>query len=328
MTAYIGIDVSKRKLDGAWLRDPATGKIKTKVWNNDAAGFAALQDWVVHQTGLTLSDIHVVMEATGVYHEALAQTLHDAGAQVSVINPAHIRDFAKSLGVRGKNDKKDSVVLARYGATQQPALWAPEPTAIRQLKALVARLEALDTDIQRETNRREKAEVTQTTEVMASIDTVLAALRAERDRLARDIDDHIDRHPDLKNDQQLLQSIPGVGPAVSLRLMTTLRSRVFASARQAAAFIGVVPIPWESGHSVRARPRLSKAGAPKLRRLLYMAAVVSLRYNPDIAAQYQRLTRRGKPAMSALGAAMRKLVHTAFGVLKHQTPYQPQAASL
>jgi transposase len=320
MPAYIGIDVSKHKLDCAWLRDPASGQVKTQVWNNDTAGFTALQDGLMRQTGLALTEIQVVMEATGVYHEALAQALYEAGAQVCLMNPARIRDFAKSLGVRGKNDTKDSVVLARYGATQQPALWAPEPQPIRELKARIARLEALDADIQRENNRREKAEVTQASDVIQSIDTVLATLRAERKRLARDIDDHIDRHPTLKNDRQLLQSIPGIGPAVSLRLMTTLRSRAFASARQVAAFVGVVPVPWESGTSVRGRPHLSKAGAPKLRRFLYMAALVSLKYNPDIAAQYQRLIHRGKPAMSALGAAMRKLVHIAFGVLKHQTP--------
>lgn len=138
----------------------------------------------------------------------------------------------------------------RTGAQQRAALQVGPPikinhgrAAIRKLKARVARLEALDTDIQRETNRREKAEVAQDTEVMASIDTVWAALRAERDRLARDIDDHIDCHPDLKNDQQLLQSISGVGPAVSPRLMTTRYSRAFASARQATAFVGVVPVP-------------------------------------------------------------------------------------
>ena len=326
MSAFIGIDVSKHKLDCAWLREPAAGKVKTKVLSNDARGHAQLQRWLEQHTGQPIATCHIVLEATGIYHEALAYALHDAGAGVSVINPAQIRDFGKGLGVRGKTDAKDSVVLARYAATQRPAFWQPEPAAIRELKARVARLEALDSDIQRECNRREKSEVTGDTEIIASIETVLSALRAERARLARDIDAHIDGHPELKHDQALLQSIPGIGPAVSLRLMTTLRSRSFASARQAAAFAGLVPVPWESGRSVYKAPRLSKAGSPRLRRLLYMAAVVSLRYNPDIAAQYARLTGRGKTSMSALGAAMRKLMHIAYGVLKTQIPYQAQVA--
>ena len=139
---------------------------------------------------------------------------------------------------------------------------------------------------------------------------VLGAVGMSPEQLEKElkwIDDHIDGHPELKQDRDLLESIPGVGPKVSVRLMATLRSRLFDSARQAAAFVGLVPVPHESGSSVRGRPRLSKAGAPALRRRLYMAAVVSLRYNPDIAAQYHRLTARGQPKMSALAAAMRKL---------------------
>jgi len=286
----------------------------------------AVLDWLAKQTAAPTDQIHIIMEATGIYHEALAQTLYDAGLGVSVMNPSQVREFAKSLGVRGKNDRKDSVVLARYGATRRPDLWQPESTALRQLKARLARLEALDKEFQRECNRREQAEVAETDEIIGSIDTMLSTLCAERDRLARDIEDPIDRHPDLKKDRALLKSVPGIGPTVARRLLATLRSRNFTSARQAAAFIGVIPVPWESGRSVHGPPRLSKAGNPKLRQQLYMAAVVSLKHNPDIAAQYRRLTERGKSSMSALGAAMRKLVHIAYGVLKHQTPYQPQGA--
>lgn len=326
MTAYIGIDVSKHKLDCAWLRDPTAGQVKTRVFRNEPGGMTALVDWLAQHTGQPAAACHVVIEATGVYHEALAQTLYDAGLAVSVVNPAYSQAFAQSLGQRQKTDKKDSVMLARYGAAHQPAVWHPEPRAVRELKDRIARLEALDTDIQRECNRREKAGVAGADQVVASIDTVLSTLRAERDRLARDIDDHIDRHPELQADRDLLASIPGIGPSVSLRLMATLRSRAFTSARQAAAFAGLVPVRHESGRSVQRAPHLSKAGAPALRRRLYMAAVVAMRHNPDVKAQYHRLTCRGKSRMSALGAAMRKLVHIAYGVLKHRIPYQPQIA--
>ncbi|PMR72963.1 transposase, partial [Billgrantia endophytica] len=238
--------------------------------------------------------------------------------------PAQVRDFSRSLGVRGKTDKKDSVVLARYGATQQPECWQPEPEEVRKLKALAARLDAMDKDIHRERNRREKAEFIMATDILRSIDDILLALTRERDRLQQQIDDHLDQHPGLKRDRVLLQTIPGVGPAVSLRLLAMLRSRAFQSARQAAAFAGLVPVSWESGSSVRMRPRLSKAGNPKLRQSLYMAAVVGLRRNPDISALYRRLTGNGKSTMAALGAAMRKLIHIAYGILKTQTEYRSQ----
>ena len=137
-------------------------------------------------------------------------------------------------------------------------------------------------------------------------------MSAERRRLIELIEEHIDRYPDLKADRERLKSIPGVGPVMARYMMALLRSHAFGSASQAAAYLGLVPIHRESG---------SKAS---LRAKLYMAAVVAIQHNPDIQAHYQRLLRKGKTKMAALVAAMRKLVHICFGVLKHQTPYQVQ----
>lgn len=321
----IGIDVSKLKLDCVWIRDLAGMKVKSKVQANTPAGHQALIDWAMKQTGEVITGLHFVMEATGVYHEALAYALHDAGARVSVVNPARIRDYAKSLGSQTKTDKKDSVIIARYGMTQSPQLWLPERVEVRQLKALIARCDAVKQDIRRELNRMEKAQVSAvSTEVYTSIETVHAQLEAERKRLESLIDNHIDRHPGLKEDRALLESIPGVGPVISQQMVAVIRSRSFNWASECAAFLGLVPIERESGSSVRGRPRLSKQGDGRIRAKLYMAAVVATRHNPDIRRQYNRLLKRGKSKMSAIGAAMRKLVHICFGVLKHQTPYRPQ----
>lgn len=321
----IGIDVSKAKLDCLWLRDPVSLKIKSKVFPNTPAGYQTLLAWLEKQTGEAATQCHCVMEATGIYHEGLAYALHEAGVRISVINPAQLREYAKSLGTRTKTDKKDSLVIARYGATQQPRPWQPEPAEVRQLKALLARYEAVKQDIQRELNRLEKARITQaSTEVLTSIETVHQQLDAERTRLEALIDEHIDQYPDLKQDRELLESIPGVGPVISQQMVALLRSRSFTAASQCAAFLGLVPVQHESGSSVRGRPRLSKAGNAQLRAKLYMAAVVATRHNPDIRTQYERLLRHGKSKMSALGAAMRKLVQICFGVLKHQKPYLPQ----
>jgi len=201
----------------------------------------------------------------------------------------------------------------------------PERTEVRQLKALIARCDAVKQDIQRELNRMEKAQVSAvSTEVRTSIETVHAQLEAERKRLESLIDNHIDRHPGLKDDRALLESIPGVGPVISQQMVAVIRSRSFNWASECAAFLGLVPIEHESGSSVRGRPRLSKQGDGRIRAKLYMAAVVATRHNPDIRHQYNRLLKRGKSKMAAIGAAMRKLVHICFGVLKHQTPYRPQ----
>jgi transposase len=321
----IGIDVSKAKLDCLWIRDLAAMKVKGKVQPNTAHGHQALLDWATKQSGSPASELHFVMEATGVYHEALAYTLHEAGARVSVINPARIRDYARSLGNLSKNDRKDSVVIARYGMTQSPSLWEPEAREIRELKALIARLEAVKEDIERERNRLEKAIVSNVSgEVRTSIETVQGQLETEKARLESLIDDHMDNHPGLKQDRELLESIPGVGPVVAQQMVAVLRSRPFDKARQCAAFLGLVPIEKQSGTSVYSPARLSKQGSGRIRAKLYMAAIVSTRWNPDIREQYQRLLRNGKCRMAALGAAMRKLVQICFGVLKHQVPYEPQ----
>ncbi len=324
--AIIGIDVSKKKLDCLWLKDQLTGKVKSRVFTNSPAGYSALLDWAQKQTNEERETLHFIMEATGIYHEALATQMYQAGAKVSVVNPAQVCNYAKSLGRRTKTDKKDSMVLARYGATQAPRLWQPEPEEIRLLKAFIARINAVEQDIQREKNRLEKAEIVQVSdEILISIHTVLKQLEKEKARLEALINKHIDQHPMLKRDRQLLESIPGVGPVISRVMLSVIRSREFNSASQCAAYLGLNPVQHESGSSVRRKARLSKAGDARVRAKLYMAAVVCIQHNPDIKRQYERLIKRGKAKMSALGAAMRKLVHICFGVLKHQTLYQAQA---
>ncbi len=321
----IGIDVSKAKIDCLWLRDVTTAKVKSKVFKNCADGHSELRQWATKNTKTTLENIHFIMEATGIYHEALAYSLYDAGAKVSVANPAQISSYAKSFGVRSKTDKKDSMVIARFGVTQQPRLWQPEPSEIRTLKALISRYEAVSKDIQREENRLEKATVGLVSdEILISIETILIQLKIEKKRLEDLINKHLNKHPNLKKDQALLESIPGIGPIVSRLMISVIRSREFVAAPQCAAFLGLVPVQYESGSSVRGRSRLSKAGNASIRAKLYMAAIVAIQHNPDIKQQYERLLKNGKSKMSALGAAMRKLVQICFGVLKHQTPYQSQ----
>ena len=327
--AFIGIDVSKEKLDVLWLRQSAPQKIKTRVFRNHRPLLHEVAAWLLKQTGDVPEQVHVVMEATSVYHENLAYALHDAGFQVYVANPARVKEFARSEGVLCKTDKKDSLVLALYAQEKHTrlTLWQPEAKEIRQLRSLMARLEALEKDLQREQNRQEKGLATDTSErVMASIEDMIAALKEEIRKLKEDINDHIDGHPTLKHDRALLMSIPGVAEVCSLQLLALLRSRSFACARESAAFIGVVPVHRESGSSLRGQSRISKAGRSSIRQKLYMAAVTACQYNPDIRALKQRMQAKGKAGMTIVVAAMRKLVHIAFGVLKHQQEYVPQAA--
>jgi len=322
----IGIDVSKNKLDCALINGSNHAKFKFKVVSNSEDGFIALIDWLSKHIKSTVPEYHFVMEATGVYHERCAEWLFNTDSKVSVVNPAHIKYYGKSLGVRSKNDKKDSVVLARYGLTQKPIAWEPEAPEIRILKALASRLDAIEKDILREKNRHEKSSINPCSDsVLDSIKMILAVLNEEKTNLERLIDLHINQYEYLQHNYALLLTIPGVGPVVSRYMLIVIGSRTFKSASQCAAYIGLVPIQNESGSSLRGRSRLSKAGNPVIRAKLYMAAISALQHNPDIKIQNQRLLKNGKSKMSALCAAMRKLVHICFGVIKHQRPYQVQA---
>lgn len=320
---YLGIDVSKDKLDCALL-DVAKDKIKAKAVKNDVHGFKELQTWLKKQKAEVP---HVVMEPTGVYHEPAAFYLADAGLTVSFVNPAQMRNFAQGIGVKTKTDKKDSEVLARFGNTQKPEAWIPPPASARTLKALLARRDAVADDLQREKNRQEKLVATETPPlVLQSIEASIAFLKEELKRLQKSIDDLIDKDPDLRGKKDLLETIPGVGKRVSDHITALLAARNFERAEQLAAYLGLVPVQWESGSSVRGRPRMSKAGPAHLRKLLYMPALVAIRKNAHVQALYQRLIANGKSKMAAIGAAMRKLAHLCFGVVKTGRAYEPNFA--
>lgn len=320
---YLGIDVAKAKLDCSLLNS-STGKVRSKTVPNTDNGFEDLQEWLVKHKAPTP---HVVMEPTGVYHEAAALALTDAGLKVSLVNPAQLRKFAQGLGVKTKTDKADSAVLARYGATQNPPAWEPPSASVRKLKALLARRDAVADDLQRELNRQEKSEVSTTPdEVKESIIDSVKFLKAELKRLQKLIDEHISNDPDLRGKKDLLESIPGVGARVSDHMTALLAGRTFERAEQLAAYLGLVPVQWESGSSVHGRPRMSKAGPAHLRKLLYMPALTAIRCNPHIMALEERLTARGKSKMAAIGAAMRKLAHLCFGVVNSGKPYNPNFA--
>lgn len=320
---YLGMDIAKAKLDCCLLLNEASDKRKSKVIPNTKAGVSALLEWIVKQ-GVSIAQLHVVMDATGVYHEQAALALVDAGVMVSIINPAQVKDFGRGLGIRTKTDGVDSVVLAKYGALLKPAAWQPPAVEVRALQALLARRNAVADDLRRELNRQEKSEAIETPAlIVQSIAQSIAFLETELKRLQQAIDDHIDRYPGLKRDMTLLTSIPAVGERVGNNLLAIMHGNRFESAEQVAAYLGLVPIERQSGSTVLGRARLSKAGPARVRAVLYMAAVVATQYNPHVKALYERLLARGKSKMSAIGAAMRKLVHLCFGVIKTQLPYHP-----
>ena len=310
----LGIDIAKRTFDVALMRE---GRLKFKTFDNAPEGFAALYQWL---EGLGVGTFHACLEATGPYGEALAETLHDAGHAVSVANPAQVKDFARSLLTRNKTDRVDAAVLARFCAALSPPHWEPAPEHERVLRALLRRLAALEETRQQEQNRLDVA----LPAVRDTLQRHLAYLDWEIGELRQRIQDHIDQHPDLRQKQDLLRTIPGIGPVVSQNLLSfASRIQAFDGARQLAAFAGLTPRRIESGTSIRGKTRLSKVGHADLRKLLYFPAMNAVRHNPLIRAFAERLKANGKAPKLILAAAMRKLLHIAFGVLKSGQPFDP-----
>lgn len=320
----LGIDVSKDKLDCALLRQSSPGHRLDKCVSNSAAGVNQLLAWLLRNDA-TAATTRVILEPTGVYHERATCLLHQAGCTVCLVNPARLRHYANAIGVVSKNDQIDAALLARYGATEPLTPWQPPSEAARLLTALLARREALCIDIQRESNRLEKAQCAMDTPkvVTTSIIKTRTFLQKELAALDAKIKQHIDNDPTLKHNDKLLQSINGVGPRVAAGMNALMSSKVFTNAEALACYIGLNPVEHQSGSSVRGRTTLSKRGSARMRKLLYLPAVTATKCNPQVRDVYTRLIARGACKMSALGAAMRKLAHLCFGVLHSGKPYDP-----
>jgi transposase len=313
----LGIDISKAKFDVALLRDD--GKLRHKVFPNTETGYHQLSDWLSKHH---VEQVHACVEATGTYSDALALHLHTSGHRVSVVNPAVIKAFAKTEMSRTKTDKRDASLIARYCLTHQPSAWSPPPPEISELQALLRRLEALVDMRQQESNRLEAGIAAAS--VKESVTDHISYLDSQIAQTQSLIKDHIDQNPTLKQQRELLSSIPGIGDLTAAKLLAEIIDiNHYSSARQVAAFAGLVPRHHQSGTSVRGKPRLCKVGAARLRKALYLPAIVATQHNPTIKAMSQRLKDRGKCPMQIIGAAMRKLIHIAFGVLKSGKPFDP-----
>lgn len=293
-------------------------KWRHKAFTNNNQGFESLRDWLTVQCGD--AQIRVCMEATNIYWEALAQYLCDSGFYVSVINPALAKAHVQALGLRSKSDAIGSKGLALFGAQMQPAAWVAPSASERRLRSLVLRLQSLIEMQTQESNRTETARA----DVLPSLQTHLKWLAQEIKRIEKEISDTLDDDPDLKRKRQLLDSIPGIGQkTLSTLLAYGLADGRFANARQFAAFAGLSPRIYESGSSVKGKPRMSKVGHSALRKALFMPAMVTLYKTTWGKVFRDRLAANGKAPKLMIGAMMRKLVQVAFGVLQSGKPFDP-----
>ena len=312
--SVLGIDIAKQKFDVALLVD---GKTKHKACKNSVEGFEALMIWLEKQG---VKKVHACLEATGNYGEDLAIYLHEAGQMVSIVNPARIKGFGQSELIRTKTDKIDAALIARFCLALKPGPWSPPSSEIRSLRALVRRVDSLINMRSQEKNRISTAHESVIPLVKEHIDY----LNKEIEKIRKQIADLIDQDPNLKDNRELLVSIPGIGTATIPHILAELDDlEKFNHVRELVSFIGLAPRETLSGSSIKGKPRLCKIGHARLRKALYMPALVSIQCNPVMIAFYNRLKEKGKNGKVIVCAIMRKLVHVIFGILKSGKKYDP-----
>jgi transposase len=318
----LGIDVAKAKFDVALLRPGH--KPRCAAFSNDRQGFRALWAWLARHNAR--QGVWACLEATGRYGLELAHFLHQAAVPVSVVNPACIKAFAQAELRRTKTDGVDAQVIAHFCRALEPAAWQPPAPEVAELQALARRLEDLQAMCGEDRNRLQDPGTPQA--VQASLREVLAVLEQQIVGIKRQMADHIRRHPSLQAQLELLRSIPGIGFITAVVLLGEIGALTrFRSARQLAAYAGVVPCHRLSGASLRGRSRMSKRGNARLRKALYWPAIVAMRHNPLLRAFAQRLRAAGKPTLVIIGAVMRKLLHQVFGILRSGQPFDPNHRS-
>jgi transposase len=307
---FVGIDVSKVRLDVA-VRP--SGELSRVTYNANGITTVLAQLRQVRPA-------RIVMEATCGLERPLLRALVDAALPVIVVNPRQVRDFAKATGQLAKTDTLDAPVLARFAEVIRPALRVIPDAPTQELAALLARRRQVLAMQQAEQNRLDRA----SDRVRKRIAAHVHWLSDERARLDEELDDMIQRSPGWRAREELLQSVPGIGPVMSRTVLAELPELGLLSRKQMAVLVGVAPFNRDSGR-LRGH-RTIWGGRASVRPVLYMATLVATRWNPVIRPFYQRLRAAGKAPKVALVAAMRKLLTLLNAMVHDGTPWRPVAA--
>jgi transposase len=308
----VGIDVAKATLDVAALPGGAAWSVA-----NDAAGLGALVARVQ-----ALAPTLVVLEATGGYERALVVALATAGLPLVIANPRQVRAFARAVGQLAKTDRLDAGVLARFGQQVQPTPRPLPDATVQVLDALLARRRQLLEMLTAEKNRLGIAPPA----LHRSLHQHIRWLERQLAALDDDLDGQIQASPVWRAKDNLLQSVPGVGPVLSRTLLGKLPELGTLSRRQIAALVGVAPLARDSG-TWRGRRHVGGGRAP-VRTALYMAAVTAAFHNPVLRPFYQRLRAAGKPAKVAFVAIARRLLTILNAMVRSNTAWRAGADAL
>jgi transposase len=315
---FCGIDVSAETLAVAVIEPDQA--VQQREFANTPSGHKALLTWLGKRKVL----VRVSLEATGIYSMDLALALDAAGEiEVAVLNPKQVHDFARSIR-RSKTDSADAQVLAEFGMRMKFVAWQRPSQSALALRAISRHIEALGLEHTRAFNRLHAAQGSIATPrcVVDDLKRSLATLERRMKKLRREARAQIDSQDRLREQFQLLTSVPGIAEISALQILGELVLLApDLKARQWVARSGLDPVHQDSGTSVHKPARISRAGSRHLRRALYMPALASVRWDPHLKAFYESLLARHKRKMQALVAVARKLLHAIYGIFKSRTPY-------
>lgn len=311
---YVGIDIAK-----LWLDVAIRGGEEFRVENTPLG----LEELV---TRLKELDVElVVMEATGGYEREVALKLGTSEIPLAVVNPRQVRDFAKALGRLAKTDEIDARVLAHFAEVISPQAQEPLDEDVLELKELVARRKQLVTML---TSERQRYNQARSTRVRKDVKAHVAFLKKQLRDADNDIDGRLKSSAFWKEEADLLASVPGVGPVMTMSIISSLPELGTLNRKQVSALVGVAPHACDSGK--HAGKRMIWGGRADVRATLYMATLVAVRRNPPIRDFYERLLDRGKPKKVAIVACMRKLLTILNAMVKTRSRWNecavPQAA--
>jgi len=305
---FVGIDVSKAHLDVHVLPTGDSFRV-----SHDDDGLVTLIERL-----RPVAPVVLVLEATGGYEVTAAATLASAGLPVAVVNPRQIRDFARATGQLAKTDILDARVIALFAEAVRPA---PRPMPDEQARALgelIARRRQLVDMLGAEQNRRR---LLHDRRLQRHVDAHIAWLEEALRRLDHDLTTLIRSTPVWRETEDLLRSVPGIGPVTACTLIADLPELGHLDRRRIAALAGLAPFARDSG-AFRGR-RMIAGGRAHIRRVLYMATLTAIKHNPAIRVFYLRLVAAGRPGKLALTAAMRKLLTVLNAMLRDRRPWQP-----
>jgi transposase len=315
MSGYLGIDVSRDEL--VVVVESVAG---SRSYRNDERGHAELLKDLRKKDAASVSLI--VLEATGGYQRGIVAALGGAGLPVIVVNPRHVRDFARATGRLAKTDSIDARVLADFGAMIKPEVKPLPGEAEEELRDLLTRRQQLMQMLVAEKQRLHQAVGRRSQKLRKELKSHISDLERRLRMTDSDLDDTIKQSPMWQEDREILQSMPGIGQQTSLMILGGLREIGTMGAGQIASLVGLAPINRDSGK--QRGKRHTGGGRVQVRSAMYMATLAAIRCNPVIRAYYARLVAQGKPKMVAIVASMRKILVTLNAMIKTKTRWQAQ----